>query len=78
MSCVLQDLHAYALGIYVHLHMVNIKNAYHTFNWLPVHSIKRMNICINMNMLVDGQKQQKGIVQPYNFDDSEEVGMGVF
>jgi len=53
--------------------MVNIKNAYYAFNWLPVHSIGRINICIKMkNMLIDGQKQQKqqkGIVQTYSLDD---------
>lgn len=68
--------------LFTYICMVNIKNTYYAFNWLPVHSIRRINICIKMkNILVDEQKrqkQQKGFVQTYSLDDGEEVGMGVF
>ena len=62
--------------LFTYICMVNIKNSYYTFILLPIHSIGRMNIFIKMkNMLVDAKKQQKGIVQTYNLDDEEEIGM---
>ena len=65
--------------LFTYICMVNIENAYYAFNWLPVYSIGGINICIKMtHMLLDvqeHQKPQKGIVQTYNLDNEEEVGM---
>ena len=43
--------------LFTYICMVNIKNSYYALNWLPVHSVGRINICRKMkSMLIDGGK----------------------